>query len=205
MKTLLRILLGMLVLTSAGAADGRYLNVAILTLPPRWLADVPMEQRAKLLETLSSWPFEDDRLDYANGWLHYRSDNPRRGVDASSMFWIKVLPRQEGDLPAVLVHASKPFADGSAPAAGHTAVLEMSDGQWREITTDVLPPEIDRTFHFRPRRKGLAVEVAGYASVPRRDGQGDAYRFGPVAWTLTWKDGRFNAEKAAGKAELASD
>src|SRR5687768_14647258 len=84
----------------ASAAEGNFLNVAILELPPHYLADIPQDQRTLLLLRLSERP-GDKRLDYYHGWVHWFSDSSER-PNGTSMFYLKLLPRQAG-APLVLV------------------------------------------------------------------------------------------------------
>ena len=107
-----------LLLSLAGQAvggDGKYLNVALLTLPERYLADIPLARRTALLTHLSEWDFDADRLDYDNGWLHWFYDGPPQdSPGGTSTFWVKLLPRSDGPT-LVFVHMPKPFAAGGRP------------------------------------------------------------------------------------------
>jgi len=185
------------------APDGKYLNVAILTLPARYLADVPIEERVALLLQLSSSPFRDTRLDYENGWLHWFSDSPEP-PDASSMFWLKLLPKKNGKW-LVFVHMSKPFsANGGDPEKNQTFVLQRKGIEWADITASVIPGEVDLTMHFRPRRLSNAIQVASYEKFERQDGRGYAYRFGPRKLDLVWEEGEFRVQ-GADSPELLKD
>src|SRR5690349_19017087 len=129
-----------LLFSVVGVAAGveHYLSQAILTLPPRYLADVPLENRNALLNSFSADP-KGTRLDYKNGWIHFYSDG---GGDAkgrpTSMFWVKLLPRKD-QAPLVFVHMSKPFAYGSIPDANQTFVLEKNGEGWEDVTKAVIP------------------------------------------------------------------
>lgn len=176
------------------APDGKYLNVAILTLPARYLADVPIEERVALLTQLSSSPFKDDRLDYDHGWLHWYSDSPDP-PKVTSMFWLKLLPKKNGKW-LVFVHMAKPFADGSDPNKKQTFVLQRNGIEWEDVTASVMPNEVDLTMHFRPRRESNVIQVAPYERFERRDGRGLAYRFGPRKLDLVWDEGEFKAQES---------
>lgn len=180
----------------AAGADGKYLNVALLQLPPKYLADVPLENRGWLLEGLSGSVFNDNRLDYTNGWIHFHSDGgdheTRKGP--SSMFYVKLLPRKQ-QLPLVFVHMPKPFADGNAPAKNQTFVLERKGNQWKDVTAEVMPKEIDLTMHFQPRRSDNVIEVAAYKTHKRQDGLGLSYDYGERKLDLVWEDGKFRSKK----------
>jgi hypothetical protein len=190
---------------TAAASDGKYLNVAILSLPDRYLADIPAANRGRLLEQLSSGPFSDNRLDYGNGWLHWYSDGPSADSPGStSMFWLKILPVPEGRVPFVFVHMAKPFANGAKPERNQTFVLQRVRDEWKDVTRRVIPEEVDLTMHFRPRRSANIVEAAAYERFERQDGRGSAYRFGKRKFDLVWDDGKFQVHQAS-KTELSGD
>tara|TARA_R110000850_G_scaffold60338_1_gene138572 strand:+ start:2416 stop:3063 length:648 start_codon:yes stop_codon:yes gene_type:complete len=177
------------------APDGKYLNVVILTLPARYLADVPIEERVALLTQLSSSPFKDDRLDYDHGWLHWYSDSPD-SPEVTSMFWLKLLPKKNGKW-VVFVHMSKPFStNGGAPEKNQTFVLQRNGIEWEDVTASVIPNEVDLTMHFRPRRESNVIQVASYEQFERQDGRGLAYRFGPRKLDLVWDEGEFSVQES---------
>lgn len=203
MKTI--VIITALLLANAGtatAAEGKYLNVAILSLPDRYLADIPAANRGRLLEQLSSGPFPDNRLDYGNGWLHWYSDGP--GPGSTSMFWLKILPVPEGNVPFVFVHMAKPFASGAKPERNQTFVLQRDRDDWKDVTRRVIPEEVDLTLHFRPRRSANVIEAAPFEKFERRDGGGSAWRFGKRQLDLIWKNGEFQVRPAA-KPKLSGD
>jgi hypothetical protein len=176
---------------TADAEDGKFLNVAILRLPERYLADVPLENRARLLTRIS----EDNdtrHLDYANGWVHWFTDS--ESVGGTSQFWLKLLPRKN-ERPLVFVHMAKPFADGSDPQKDQTFVLERRGNEWLDVTGNVIPEQVDLTMHFRPSRSKNMIEVAAYERFKRRDGRGEAYRFGERKLDLVWSEGSFEVRK----------
>ncbi len=207
MKTLVAGLAGIVAFSSFAAGlesafQGRALNVALLTLPAHYLADIPLDDRSCLLLELSSTAY-DRRLDYANGWLQYHSDNPEDCPRASSRFWLKLLP-QDDEAPLVFVHMAKPFADGSDPARNQTFVLRRQGDEWLDVTEVVIPSGVDLTLHFRPSRTLDRIEVATYEPFERRDGRGKAYRFGAREFDLIWKDGSFH-KAAADSPELSKN
>ena len=192
--------------TGAEAGVGNYLNVAILRLPARYLADVPIENRKALLESLSSDP-KDNRLDYSNGWIHFFSDGGDHEDPTgrpTSMFWVKLLPRKD-ESPLVFVHMSKPFADGAVPGNNQTFVLEESSDGWKDVTKNVIPKEVDMTAHFRPRRKIDEIEVAPFEKIQRQDGGGSAYNFGERKIDLVWKGSAFEVRKASSSKLSGND
>ncbi|WP_193210933.1 hypothetical protein [Luteolibacter marinus] len=206
MRTLLLLFALFMSVLPSPAADGKFINVALLTLPPKYLADIPLENRTKLLLQLSSSPGEDRRLDYAGGWLHYYSDGPPAdSPGATSMFWIKLLSRGESRTPLVFVHMAKPFAAGGEPAVDQTFVLAPAGrGEWEDVTASVMPAGIDLTMHFRPHASDEVIEAAAYERFERRDGRGFAYRFGKRELDLVWENGGFRAGAPLGK-ELSRD
>lgn len=182
---------------TAAASDEKFLNEVILSLPARYLADVPAANRALLLQKLDSGPYENKRLDYDHGWIHWYSDGPRAdSPGATSMFWVKLLPVPDGS-PLVLVHMAKPFANGATPVKNQTFVLQRVRGDWKDVTRRVMPKEVDLTMHFRPRRSSNVVEAAPFEKFGRQDGGGPAWRFGKRQLDLIWKNGEFQVRQAA--------
>jgi hypothetical protein len=190
----------------APAREGHFLNTALLRVPAVFLADIPAENRVRLLEVLSQVPGSDEHLDYEHGWVHSFYDGPAEdSPGGTSQFWMKVLPRK-GQSPLVLIHMAKPFATGAAPVANQTFVLELGSlGRWNDVTKDVMPVDVDLTMHFRPRRMENRIEVARYEKVERKDGRGQAYKFGKREVDLIWEDGRFRVVEADGQKLSATD
>ena len=188
-------------LAPATAAVGKYLNVALLSLPPRYLADIPLDKRDRLLTLLSMDMGKHPRLDYAGGWLHWSYDGPpQNSPGGSSMFWVKLLPLGKNSAPLVFVHMSKPFADGkNKPANDQTFILRYANGEWKDVTAETMPAGIDLTMHFRPRRSDLVIEAASYEEIKRQDGRGSAYDFGKRELDLIWEDGAFRVGPPLGK------
>ena len=189
---LIIILSTILRVSSLLAADGNFLNVAILELPDRYFADIPQKERTLLLNRLSEQG-SDLRLDYNHGWLHFYSDSeePPHGT---SMLYLKLLPRKD-DTPLVLVHMAKPFADGSTPRKNQTFIFERDGRDWRDVTGRVIPKQADLTMHFSPRRTVNVIEVAAYERFKRRDGRGYSYTFGRRKLDLVWDGLSFQVRK----------
>jgi hypothetical protein len=196
MIKLLLFLTGFFQCSALAAPEGNFLNIAVLELPDHYLADVPMADRSLLLRRLSE---SGGQLDYARGWLHFSSDEGPGGPGGTSMFYLKILPRKHGGNPLVFVHMAKPFADGSAPRANQTFVLAWDHGKWTDATAEVMPAGIDLTMHFRPCRKTGVIEAAHWVKVPRHDGRGGTYIFGPRTLDLVWNGQKFERRKPAGK------
>ncbi len=190
--TIPALLLSALVLAvSLRAAETTPLERAILELPGKVMADVPLDKRDAFLKSLHSSP-TDTRLDLEHHFLHYSSDGGDHGAHlASSMLFMKEFHRTTGGA-IVLVHMPKPFANGSAPEANQTFVFERRGGKWEDITKDVFPEGIDMTAHFRPKRADDIVRLAPYTREKRADGRGDAWVFGPVTSELHWNGKTFD-------------
>ena len=163
------------------AFPGNFLNYAILTFPPKYLADIPLNQRTELLKELSE-PTDDCRLDYEHGYLTWHSEIT--DVSHSCAFYLKVLP---GDT-AIFVHMKKPYA-GRKPSAKDTRVVSLVDGTtWKDITERVFPKGIDRTSYFNPLRNSLDVEVAPWV---KRQGI-NLYEPGQCSILLRWNGSKFD-------------
>jgi hypothetical protein len=172
------------------ANEGNFLNVFVLTAPPKYLADVPAAQRASLMLYVSQ---VDGLLDYPNKWLWFATDSTDVPM-GSSMFWIKLLPRGGGWDPFVLVYMSKPFNRGGLPSNNQTYILENKGiNGWRDVTTQLIPKNVDITMAFIPLRSGEDIQVAGYRQIPglkNRKGE-PGYDFGTCRLILHWNGTSF--------------
>jgi hypothetical protein len=183
-----------LVATVCHAAEISELERAIRELPAQFVADIPLAQRAALLQSLRTNP-ADTRLDLAHGYLHFYSDGGDHGaVSGTSMLYMRQFQRADGGF-VVLTHMPKPFADGSSPRANQTFVFERRKGKWTDITADVFPSGLDLTAHFKPRRASAVIEVAPYVRFARQDGRGDAWMFGTPTAELHWDGHTFQKRK----------
>jgi hypothetical protein len=143
------LLLSLLLCTGASAAQGDFLNVALLSLPEKYLAGISLENRAKLLLNVSGSvgynPRFDDRLDYLNGYFEYYNDAPHHSVGAVSPFWVKLLYR--GDLnPLVFVYikGNRSITEANPPERptieiGTSFILQWTAGEWKDVTDAYLP------------------------------------------------------------------
>jgi hypothetical protein len=138
-------------------ASSNSIEEIIRTLPPRFFSNCPYADRETMLEELQD-DTNEGRLDSAKGWLHYFSDGGY--VHGDSMTKLKSFKTNEGQRIA-FVHMMKPF-NGATPSADHTCVLTIRDGEWIDITSEVMPAWIDRTWHFNPRKQNL-IEVGPWA------------------------------------------
>jgi hypothetical protein len=185
------------------AAEVSGLELAIRELPPEAVADIPLSQRTRFLQSLRRDP-SDTRLDLRRGFLHFYSDGGDHGEGfGTSMLYMRQFQRTDGGF-VILTHMPKPFADGSAPRANQTFVFERRNGQWTDVTDELFPSGIDLTSHFRPQRVSAIVEVAPYVRVTRRDGRGDVWDFGPRDIDLRW-DGRVFQKHKPSKSTLSNE
>jgi hypothetical protein len=174
------------------ASDERILQQTLRDLPEVYLADIPKDKREILLTSLSRQ--KEDHLSNSHDWVHYFSDNGRE-IAASSMFWLKLLPR-EGKTPLVFVHMAKPMANRKAPARDQTFVLERVGKDWKDVTASVIPKEVDLSLHFSPRRDLPVIKVKTWERIQLQQGQGEGYMIGSRLFDLIWRDGAFHLEKA---------
>ncbi|MDB6072211.1 MAG: hypothetical protein JWL81_3382, partial [Verrucomicrobiales bacterium] len=179
-------------------ADEHTFQHALLTIPPKYLADIPRNQRNLLLEMLST---DRNRLDLKHEWLHWYSDGG--DVRGTSMAWAKELPRPNKS-PLIFVHMPKPFAKPVIPpGAEQTIILERQATilgmKWRDVTQQVMPEGVDRNLHFRSRREDTTIEAGEWNHVPSRDGAGKIWTFGTRVADLHWNGERFEVRKPASK------
>lgn len=186
-------LLAVLVGATPARSDEKSFRAALSELPPKFLGDIPLEDRAKFLNGLEKDP---SRMDARNGWLHSFSDG--RDIRGTSMIWARELPRPE-KASLILVHMAKPFATGVQSGKDLTFVLEHRGKEWVDVTKQVMPSDVDLTMHFRTWKSDSVVEVAAWKQIERYDGRGFAVDFGPRTLDLTWDGKRFAATKAATK------
>ncbi len=184
-----------LIATSGNAfSDEQSFRTALVTLPPKYLGDIPLVNREKLLNAAGS---DDELMDAANGWLHWSADGGN--VGGTSMVWAKELPRS-GKKPLFFVHMAKPFADSrNKPAANQTFILEHVGEEWVDVTTTVMPSAVDITMHFRTRKADTVIEVAPWKEFKRIDDRGMAYTYGERVMDLRWTGKEFVIEKASNK------
>lgn len=127
------VLLFLLYATKLAAGEGNFLNVAILELPDRYLADLPQKDRSLFLRSLSEDP-DDPRLDYGHGWLHFYSDSDHDGVRMTSMLYLKLLRRNDDQILA-----------GGTTAGNRTIQNEPHPGGMQEAQSIVTAGEWSKT------------------------------------------------------------
>lgn len=158
------------------------------TLPPKYLADSSFESREQLLTDIQS---DEDtyRWDPANKWMNYFSDSGP--VPPTSMIYLKVFAGVDGH-GVLFVHMPKPHASGEPPSTNQTFVLKVGpDGNWQDVTRELMPPDADLTAHYSPTKTQPMIEVALYERYQRADGKGEAYGFGKCTQELWWNGSRF--------------
>ncbi|HEY5893674.1 MAG TPA: hypothetical protein VIT91_10625 [Chthoniobacterales bacterium] len=200
MRFILSILLAYLFSAHLFAYEGNFLNVAILTLPDRYMADIPLKDRDAFLIALSR-DNSTDRLDYEHGWVHFFSDGHE--VPATSMLFIKLLPRKDNH-PLVFVHMPKPFADGSKPRKDQTFVLSWTGDSWEDVTSKYIPKRLNLTWTFQPRRAVNQIEVAPYNRFRPKDTKRDSYTFAKPKFDLIWTGSQFDI-RITKKSDLSYD
>ena len=160
-----------------------FLNVAVLTLPERYLADIPKSQRTAFLINVSDY-FEP-LVDYKHGRLNFFSDSGD-GDFGTSPLLMKLLPRK-GDYPLVFVHMPN-----NDTGINKTFILERDGSQWNDVTAQVIPKGVDLTEAFFPR---LATPDIDVALEKNRKGRQDYIRM----YELIWNGASFKLHKASKK------
>jgi hypothetical protein len=195
------LLLSLLLCTGASAAQGDFLNVALLSLPEKYLAGISLENRATLLLKVSGSvgynPKFDDRLDYPNGYFEYYNDAPHHSVGATTRFWVKLLYREQAN-PLVFVRmaGNRSMEDANpeerpAKAMGASYLLEWRGGKWLDVTDAYIPKEAAQGSSLVPMREGQAIRVATMTKKPTRDGNGFYWAEEDAKKELHWTGSRF--------------
>ncbi|MEK7951618.1 hypothetical protein [Luteolibacter soli] len=194
----LALLLTIAALTTTAPADEASFRAALTTLPPKYLADIPLTNRATLFKELAT-DTTPQRLDAPHGWLNFYSDGG--DVKATSIIWAKELPRPSGQPPLIFIHMEKPFSGllKGAPKADQTFVLEPVGKDWIDVTWTVIPDTVDMTMHFRTHRNDTTIEAAPWKEIDRADGRGKTWTYGQRTLDLHWTGKKFAIEKPAGK------
>lgn len=160
------------------------LSDAILTLPSEAVAGMSPKGRRDYLAAKPGVYNELTRR------IHLFRDSPEGG-DAESMLFLRLFEDERGRTIAA-AHSARPFADGREPSEMDTFVFRLDSGRWVDITNIALPSGVSRSWWFRFDEPGDAISCGAYDQFSRRDGRGDAYRFGEPKGTLFWRDGRFH-------------
>ena len=160
------------------------LRTAILTLPADAVAGMSLDGRRNYLVRTPGVFDENNRR------VEFSCDNPHLGIDAKSMFFLRLFEDEKGRTIAAS-HSARPFADGSQPSAQFTRVYRMENRKWHDITESALSSGIPNDAFFRFGRRGRKVEFGSYVEEDRADGRGKCYDFGKSVRTMQWRDGAF--------------
>ena len=163
------------------------LRTAVLTLPEDAVAGMSLDGRRNYLARKS------DTLDDAKRRIQYSSDNPYTGIDADSMFYLRLFEDEKGRTIAAS-HRAQPFADGTPPSARFTRVYRLEKGEWRDITDAALAPGIPRDAYFRFDEPGTKVPFGSYVEKSRADGRGKCQSFGKAGRVMRWRNGAFRED-----------
>lgn len=163
------------------------LRTAVLTLPEDAVAGMSLDGRRNYLARKSG------TFDEVNRRIHHYSDNPHTGVDADSMFYLRLFEDEKGRTIAAS-HRAQPFADGTPPSARFTRVYRLENGKWRDITDSALAPGIPKDAYFRFDESGSKVPFGPYVEKSRADGRGKGQGFGKAERVMRWRNGAFRED-----------
>jgi hypothetical protein len=163
------------------------LRTAILTLPADALAGMSQDGRRNYL---ARSPGVSDPV---NRRVAHSSDNPYTGIDAKSMFFLRLFEDSEGRTIAAS-HSARPFADNSAPSALFTRVYRLEKGGWQDVTDSALSHGIPRRAYFRFDQPGAKIGFGSYVEKNRSDGQGKYFGFGKAGRSMRWMNGAFKED-----------
>jgi hypothetical protein len=166
------------------------LRTAVLTLPADALAEMSPDGRRNYLAGTGSAATTAGVFDKANRRLELICDNPHVGIDAKSMFFLRLFEDEKGRTIAAS-HSARPFADCSLPSVRFTRVYRLVNRKWHDITESALSSGIPKNAYFRFDQRGSKIGFGSYVEMNRPDGGGNAYDFGKAAGTIQWRDGAF--------------
>jgi hypothetical protein len=166
------------------------LRTAVLTLPADALAEMSSDGRRNYLAGTGSVATTPGVFDKANRRVEFSCDNPHVGIDAKSMFFLRLFEDEQGRTIAAS-HSARPFADGSLPSAQFTRVYRLENRKWHDITESALSSGIPKNAFFRFDQRGSKIGFGSYVEVNRADGGSKAYHFGKSVRTMQWRDGAF--------------
>lgn len=170
------------------------LSDAILTLPSQAVAGMSKTGRREYLLAKSGDFDENTRR------LHLYGDNWRRGWDAESMLFLRLFEDDKGRTIAAC-HSARPFAVGSTPSDSDTHVYRLESGEWVDVTSEVLPADVPRSWWFRFDEDGDSIPCGPYIDLSRRDWELRAYRFGDPSGHVFWHHGSFQYSSKALRQE----
>ena len=161
------------------------LRTAVLTLPADAVAEMSLDGRRNYLVRTPGVFDENDRR------VEFSCDNPHFGIDAKSMFFLRLFEDERGRTIAAS-HSARPFADGSQqPSAQFTRVYRLENRKWNDITESALSSGIPKNAYFRFGQRGREIEFGSYVEESRADGRGKCYHFGKTVRTMQWRNGAF--------------
>jgi hypothetical protein len=166
------------------------LRTAVLTLPADALAEMSPDGRRNYLAGTGSVATTAGVFDKANRRLELVCDNPHVGIDAKSMFFLRLFEDEEGRTIAAS-HSARPFADGSLPSAQFTRVYRLENREWHDITESALSSGIPKNAFFRFDRRGSKIGFGSYVTVTPADVSRKVYDFGKSLGTMQWRHGAF--------------
>ena len=166
------------------------LRTAVLTLPADALAEMSPDGRRNYLAGTGSVATTAGVFDKANRRVELICDNPHVGIDAKSMFFLRLFEDEEGRTIAAS-HSARPFADGSLPSAQFTRVYRLENRKWHDITESALSSGIPKNAFFRFDQRGSKIGFGSYVEVNRADDSRKVYDFGKSVRTMQWRDGAF--------------
>jgi len=158
MKTIALIAVAILNVICVHAAS--VLEQAIVQLPPKAVADMPLKDRKIFLDDLKKDTPPNKRLDIANDYLEFSSDG-ETPYYASSMLYVKIFWIKGGGY-IVFCHMPKPKADRKPPRPGQTFIFIRKDGEWVDVTKNYIPASIDIESCFVPRRTKSIMQAGTY-------------------------------------------
>ncbi len=164
------------------------LRTAILTLPADALAEMSPDGRRNYLARTPGV------YDTTHRRVEFYCDNPHIGIDAKSMFYLRLFEDEDGRTIAAS-HSARPFANGSQPSSLFTRVYRLENRRWHDITDSVFPSGIPKSAFFRFDQRGSKIGFGSYVEENRADGRGKCYNFGKTARTMQWKNGAFREDK----------
>jgi hypothetical protein len=166
------------------------LRTAVLTLPADALAEMSPDGRRNYLAGTESVATTAGVFDKANRRLELVCDNPHVGIDAKSMFYLRLFEDEKGRTISAS-HSARPFADGSPPSARFTRVYRLENGKWRDVSESAFSSGFPKDSFFRFDQPGSKIGFGSYVEMNRADGGRKAYDFGKTVGTIQWRDGAF--------------
>lgn len=159
------------------------LKAIFLSLPDYAVADMSLAGRRKFLEDEAKNP--SGRFDPVNRFVDYFSDS-NDGTGASSRLHMKVLLDADGGY-VVVIHMPKAYAGIGGPQDNDTYIFRPAGSGWTDVTEDLLPKQVSRSWYFQPHCCSTIVEAGPYLKKKGNDGSDvwEAVRQYDLNWTGT--------------------